>query len=44
MPNENPSEIVAVVDFAITGGSHRTTFSFKTPHENEIDFSAQISA
>jgi predicted aspartyl protease len=35
-------DIISTVDFAITYGSHGTTFSFKTPHGNEIDFSAQI--
>jgi len=33
-------DIISVVDFAITSGSHGTTFSFKTPHGHEIDFSA----
>jgi len=33
-------DIISIVDFAITSGSHGTTFSFKTPHGNEIDFSA----
>jgi hypothetical protein len=32
-------DIISIVDFAITSGSHGTTFSFKTPHGNEIDFS-----
>jgi len=34
-------DIISIVDFAITSGSHGTTFSFKTPPGNEIDFSAQ---
>jgi len=33
-------DIISIVDFAITRGSQGTTFSFKTPHGNEIDFSA----
>ncbi|MCL1957415.1 MAG: aspartyl protease family protein [Fibromonadales bacterium] len=32
-------DIISIVDLAITSGSHGTTFSFKTPHGNEIDFS-----
>jgi len=32
-------DIISIVDFAITSGSHGTTFSFRTPHGNEIDFS-----
>jgi hypothetical protein len=36
-------DIISTVDFAITSGSQGTTFSFKTPHGNEIDFSAQVS-
>ncbi|GBU29308.1 hypothetical protein R84B8_02872 [Treponema sp. R8-4-B8] len=35
-------DIISSVDFAITRGSHGTTFSFKTPQGDEIDFSAQI--
>jgi hypothetical protein len=29
---------ITYVDFAITSGQHGTTFSFKTPHGKEIDF------
>jgi len=36
-------DIISFVDLAITSGSHGTTFSFRTPHGNEIDFSAQSS-
>jgi len=34
-------DIISTVDLAITSGSHGTTFSFKTPHGDEIDFSVQ---
>jgi len=33
-------DIISIMDFAITSGSHGTTFSFRTPHGSEIDFSA----
>jgi hypothetical protein len=33
-------DIISAVDFAITSGSQGTTFSFRTPHGSEIDFSA----
>jgi len=36
-------DIISIVDLAITCGSHGTTFSFKTPHGTEIDFSAHSS-
>jgi len=36
-------DIISNVDLAITSGSHGTTFSIKTPHGNEIDFSSQPS-
>jgi len=35
-------DIISIVDFAITRGSYGTTFSFKTPQGDEIDFSARI--
>jgi len=34
-------DIISIVDFTITRGSHGTTFSFKTPQGDEIDFSAR---
>jgi len=34
-------DIISIVDFAITKGPQGTTFSFKTPQGDEIDFSAR---
>jgi len=34
-------DIISIVDFAITRGSYGTTFSFKIPQGDEIDFSAR---
>ena len=34
-------DIISIVDFAITRGSQGTTFSFKTPQGDEIDFSVR---